>query len=237
MVADIDLKAAVSVVAAVESAIGGKAMAVELDVTSEDSARAALDTVLEGLGKIDGLINNAAVNPTMAAADGAEWSRLESLPLEVWRHDLDVGLTGAFVCGKVFGANMAAAGGGAIVNMASDLALIGPDQRIYRRDGLPPDRQPVKPASYSVVKGGLVALTRYLATYWAEAGVRVNALCPGGVYDGQPDQFVQRLTNLIPMGRMAERGEYKAAIVFLCSDASAYMTGACLVMDGGRTAW
>jgi NAD(P)-dependent dehydrogenase (short-subunit alcohol dehydrogenase family) len=121
--------------------------------------------------------------------------------------------------------------------VASDLALIGPDQRIYRKDGVPDDLQPVKPVTYSVVKTGLIGLTRYLATYWANSGVRVNAVSPGGVYNGQPAEFVKKLANLIPLGRMANVDEYQGAIVFLCSDASSYMTGANLVVDGGRSCW
>src|SRR5437762_9813436 len=111
---------------------------------------------------------------------------------------------------------MARAGRGAIVNIASDLALIAPDQRIYRKEGLPESRQPVKPVTYSVVKTGLIGLTRYLASYWADRGVRVNALSPGGVYNGQSDEFVAKLTDRIPLGRMAELDEYQAAVVFLC---------------------
>ena len=124
-----------------------------------------------------------------------------------------------------------------IVNIASDLGVIAPDQRIYRQPGVPESEQPVKPVTYSVVKGGLVMFTKYLATYWASQNVRVNALVPGGVFAGQPDDFVARLTNLIPMGRMAKRDEYRAAVVFLCSDASSYMTGSNLIVDGGRTCW
>ena len=130
---------------------------------------------------------------------------------------------------------MAARGRGVILNIASDLALIAPDQRLYRRPDLPPEAQPVKPVTYSVIKTGLIGLTRYLAGYWAERGVRVNALSPGGVQTDQPAEFVERLTALIPQGRMASPHEYRGAIQFLCSDASAYMTGQNLVMDGGRT--
>jgi NAD(P)-dependent dehydrogenase (short-subunit alcohol dehydrogenase family) len=117
------------------------------------------------------------------------------------------------------------------------LSVIAPDQRIYRQEGLAPQNQPTKPASYSVVKAGLVGLTKYLATYFAEYGVRVNALSPGGVFAGQPEAFVAKLANLIPLGRMAHADEYQAAVVFLCSDASTYMTGHNLVIDGGRTCW
>jgi NAD(P)-dependent dehydrogenase (short-subunit alcohol dehydrogenase family) len=132
---------------------------------------------------------------------------------------------------------MAETGGGVILNIASDLAIIGPDQRLYRQDGLPDHLQPVKPVTYSIVKSALVGMTRYLATYWADKGVRVNAISPGGVYNGQPEDFVARLSKLIPMQRMATVDEYQGAILYLCSDASSYMTGANLIVDGGRTVW
>ena len=127
--------------------------------------------------------------------------------------------------------------GGVILNIASDLSVFAPDQRLYRKDQLPDHMQPVKPVTYSVIKAGLIGLTRYLATYWADTGVRANALSPGGVFCGQSEDFVQKLSHLIPLGRMARRDEYRAAIQFLCSDASAYMNGQNIVMDGGRSVW
>lgn len=215
---------------------GVPARSIALDVTSKDSVRAALHEVLAACGRVDVLINNAARNPKVEDGNLAG-TRFENLSLSYWLSDLDVGLTGAFLCSQVFGGHMAEHGGGVILNIASDLGLIAPDQRIYRQDGLAPHEQPTKPVTYSVVKGGLLMLTRYLATYWAERNVRVNALCPGGVFAGQPDEFLAKLTNLIPLGRMARAHEYKSAVVFLCSDASSYMTGANLVVDGGRTCW
>lgn len=207
------------------------------DITHKPALDECLAETLKTHGHVDGLINNAANNPKMEAGADTGWMRLESLPLEVWNQDLAVGLTGAFLCAQVFGAAMAIAGGGAIVNIASDLSLIGPDQRLYHQPGLDDSHQPVKPVTYSVVKTGLIGLTRYLSTYWARQGVRVNALSPGGVANDQPTVFVEKLTKLIPMGRMAKPGEYQDAVVFLLSDSSSYMTGTNLVMDGGRTAW
>jgi len=196
----------------------------------------ALASVLSRCGRVDGLVNNAARNPKVEDG-GLGASRLEQFSLQTWNQDLAVGLTGAFLMSQVFGTHFSRQRRGVIVNIASDLGLIAPDQRLYRQPGLAEDEQPVKPVTYSVVKGGLVMLTKYLATYYAEHGVRVNALCPGGVYAGQPEDFMARLTALIPMGRMARRDEYRSALVFLCSDASSYMTGANLVIDGGRTCW
>jgi NAD(P)-dependent dehydrogenase (short-subunit alcohol dehydrogenase family) len=216
---------------------GKQACAMETDITDPKSVKKLLEAVLEKFNRIDILVNNAANNPKMENKAEVEFSRLEFFPPEQWDADLNVGLKGAFLCSQIIGSEMARRKQGVIVNVASDLAVIAPDQRLYRKPGLPEDRQPVKPVTYSVVKTGLIGLTRYLATYWAESGIRVNAISPGGVYNNQPDDFVERLTGLIPLGRMANANEYQAAILFLCSDASSYMTGANLVIDGGRSCW
>lgn len=216
---------------------GEKASSLTADITDPAAVERLRDEVLARHGRIDILVNNAANNPKMEFPSDLAQSRLEQFSLDRWEADLRVGLTGAFLCSRVLGGEMARVGRGVIVNIASDLAVIAPDQRLYRRDGLPADQQPAKPVSYSVVKTGLLGLTRYLATYWADAGVRVNALSPGGVFNGQDDAFVQRISSLIPLGRMARADEYEGALLFLCSDASSYMTGANLVVDGGRSCW
>jgi NAD(P)-dependent dehydrogenase (short-subunit alcohol dehydrogenase family) len=216
------------------SEYGSEALGIATDITNEASVQEARAQVLESFGRIDILINNAANNPKVEEGN-TTWSRLENFPVDVWDADIRVGLTGAFLCSRVFGSEMAKRKSGVILNVASDLALIAPDQRLYRVEGLPEDQQPVKPITYSVVKTALIGLTRYLATYWSSANIRVNAISPGGVFNNQPDVFLNRLNQLIPMGRMARRDEYQGAILFLCSDASSYMTGANLVIDGGRS--
>jgi NAD(P)-dependent dehydrogenase (short-subunit alcohol dehydrogenase family) len=218
---------------------GGQAAGVRTDITDPASVASAMRDVTARFGPVDILINNAANNPKIEPSGPKErhWTRLEAFPISVWDRDVAVGLTGAFLCSQAFGTAMAARRRGVILSIASDLGVIAPDQRIYREKGVAEAHQRVKPVTYSVVKHGLIGLTRYLATYWAESGVRVNSLSPGGVFDGQDEEFVVRLTNLIPMARMAGPDEYKAAVVFLVSDASSYMTGANLVIDGGRTAW
>jgi NAD(P)-dependent dehydrogenase (short-subunit alcohol dehydrogenase family) len=186
---------------------------------------------------VDVLVNNAAIDAPVLSTGLADGDRLEAFSLERWHAELSVGLTGAFLCAQAFGPAMAERRRGSIVNIASDLGLVAPDQRLYRVEGVADESQPVKPVTYSVIKTGIIGLTRYLATYWAEQGVRANALCLGGVARDQDPVFVERVTERIPLGRMANEDEYGDAMVFLCSDASSYMTGACLVLDGGRTVW
>jgi NAD(P)-dependent dehydrogenase (short-subunit alcohol dehydrogenase family) len=215
---------------------GTASLGLEVDITSEASLLEARDVILAKFNRIDILINNAANNPKVEdQKPGQPWSRLENFPLETWNADIAVGLTGAFLCSRIFGQEMVKRNLGVILNVASDLGVIAPDQRLYRKEGLPEDEQPVKPVTYSVVKTALIGLTRYLSTYWTANNIRVNAISPGGVFAGQPDEFTAKLHQLIPMGRMAHKDEYQGAILFLCSDASSYMTGQNLVVDGGRS--
>jgi len=188
-----------------------------MDVSSLEAIHLVQKALLDQEIEIDILVNNAAIDPKVKDDAGiVETSRLESFPREQWDLQIAVGLTGAYLCSQVFGTAMAnSVKDGVILNIASDLSVFAPDQRLYRKEGLPNDMQPVKPVTYSVIKVGLVGLTRYLATYWADQGVRCNALSPGGVFNEQGEEFVQRLSSLIPMGRMAKRDEYRAAVQFL----------------------
>lgn len=206
-----------------------------MDVTQETSILSVHEKLVAEHGGVRILINNAAIDPKVDATGIKQTSRFENFPIEQWDLQVRVGLTGSFLCSQVFGSWMAKKGGGVILNISSDLSVIAPDQRLYRKDGLSEDQQPVKPVTYSVIKTGLVGLTRYLAGYWAGHGVRVNALSPGGIYKGQDEVFVQKLKNLIPMGRMAQKNEYRGVVQFLCSNASQYMTGQNVVCDGGRS--
>jgi NAD(P)-dependent dehydrogenase (short-subunit alcohol dehydrogenase family) len=160
----------------------------------------------------------------------------ENYPLELWNRALAVNLTGMFLCAREVAPTMLAQKSGVIVNVSSTYGLVGPDQRLYESGD--PDSPPVvKPVAYSVTKSGVVGLTRYLAAYWARTGIRVNTLTLGGVRSGQSPDFVDRYSARTMLGRMAERHEYCGALFFLLSDASSYMTGSNLVVDGGWTAW
>jgi NAD(P)-dependent dehydrogenase (short-subunit alcohol dehydrogenase family) len=240
VVSDIGLKQAEAAISTIrESSPSSELIAAALDVTSLDSVRAVADDLASRSIPIDILVNNAAIDPKVTSAPGVmHSSRFEAFPVPQWQTEIAVGLTGAMLCAQVFGSAMASRGHGVILNIASDLGVIAPDQRLYRQPQVTrEEEQPVKPVTYSVIKHGLIGLTKYLATYWADKGVRVNAISPGGVFNNQDPAFVERLTRLIPMGRMADADEYRAAIQFLCSDASRYMTGQNMVLDGGRSVW
>ena len=209
-----------------------------VDIADEKEIVDAAEKLSSEKIDVDILINNAAINPKYNSKEaGREFSRVENFEIQDWNYQISVGLTGAFICSKIFGSQMAKRKQGVILNIASDLSVIAPNQTLYKITGINPDEQPVKPASYSVIKAGLVGLTKYLATYWNTSGVRVNALSPGGVYEAQSKEFQEKIAELIPLGRMANATEYRSAVQFLCSDASSYMTGQNVVIDGGRTVW
>ncbi len=208
------------------------------DITDRKAMEGVSEDICGKYSHIDGLINNAANNPKVEAdSKNMKNIRFEDFPINMWLDDISVGLTGALVCSQVFGSVMACQGKGVILNISSDLGIIAPDQRIYRKDGLKEEEQMVKPVTYSVIKHGILGLTKYLATYWAQNGVRANSLCPAGVFNNQNEEFLNRISGLIPMGRMADSDEYKGTILYLMSDASSYMTGAAVVVDGGRSCW
>jgi len=237
VVVDVNAEQAKAAAAEAASEAGGEAIGWGLDVRRKADVQAMVDGVRERFGRIDILINNAAIDPkfdsTVAAAQA---NTFEEFPLELWQQSLDVNLTGAFLCSQSAGKVMVAQGRGVIVNICSTYGLVAPDQRLYERSG--EERQTLfKPASYAVTKAGIAHLTRYLAAYWGKQGIRVNTLTPGGVFNAQDDDFVVKYSARTPMGRMAQKHEMNGAMLFLVSDASTYMTGANVVVDGGWTAW
>jgi NAD(P)-dependent dehydrogenase (short-subunit alcohol dehydrogenase family) len=210
----------------------------KVDITNEDLIQNSAAYIFKEFGKIDGLINNAANNPKVEEGSKVNFSRLENFPVDIWNNDIAVGLTGAFLCSKHYGGKISKnPNGGVIVNIASDLGLIAPDQRLYMQDNLSEDLQNVKPVTYSVIKSGLIGLTRYLATYWPEKNIRCNAICPGGVENGQSNDFLKKVSKRIPLGRLARSDEYQGTLLWMLSDSSSYLNGAIVPIDGGRTAW
>lgn len=202
------------------------------DITNEHEFESAIAHAVFRDGRRLALVNNAAINPR-AESDLSGFVRIENLTLEQWNHEISVGLTGALIASRSLGVHMANRGTGTILNISSDHGVMAPNQNLYGG----PDSDEVKPVTYSVIKHGLIGLTRYLATYWAHRGVTVNALCPGGVSNGQADDFRYRFQELVPLRRMAEAPEISGPLVFLLSPAASYMTGSIVHVDGGRTVW
>ena len=232
VVADINQAVAEAVAAGLP---GGPHLPLAVDVTKPESLAAARDQIIEQFGHIDVLVNNAAINDMFEnPALAADLSKFENFPLATFQQVLEVNVTGVFLAAQVFGTPMAAQGSGSIINVASTYGIVGPDQRIYRNAA--GEQTFYKSPSYPMTKGAVVNFTRYLAAYWGSKGVRVNTLSPGGVENSQDAFFVQQYSAKTPLGRMAAATDYQGAVVFLASEASAYMTGANLVVDGGWTA-
>jgi NAD(P)-dependent dehydrogenase (short-subunit alcohol dehydrogenase family) len=216
-------------------ALGEQHLGIGIDVTNKASVKDALNTTIAKYGSIDILVNNAAINDMFEnPALAKDLSAFENYPLDVFQRSLDVNITGVFLCSQVFGSAMAEQGSGSIINIASTYGMVGPDQTIYRNEC--GEQTFYKSAAYPVTKGAVINFTRFLAAYWGEKGVRVNTLSPGGVENGQNEFFIHNYTSKTLLGRMAKANDYQGALIFLASEASAYMTGANLVVDGGWTA-
>ena len=235
---DLSEEAVTSLANDLNKQFGVNASGYQVDITDESRIEENVQQLIERYGRVDGLVNNAANNPKVEDSADKDFSRLENFPVDVWNQDVAVGLTGAFLCAKHYGYEISKnKEGGSIVNISSDLGLMAPDQRLYTQVGLPEEQQPVKPVTYSVVKTGMIGLTRYLATYWADKNVRCNAMCPGGVENGQPEAFLTEVSSRIPMNRLAQADEYQGTLLWMLSDASSYLNGAIVPVEGGRTAW
>jgi 2-deoxy-D-gluconate 3-dehydrogenase len=217
---------------------GYQALGVRTDVTTPESVQALVDKTLITYGRLDVLVNSAALDPKFdpqaLAARSTPLGSFEDYPVDAWRQALDVNLTGMFLCCQAAVRPMLVQGKGVLINICSTYGLVGPDQRLYQRDG---KQTSYKPVYYSVTKAGVLGLTRYLATYYAGKNIRANALTPGGVFNGHDEVFLQAYSARAVMGRMANKDEMNGALLFLASDASSYMTGANLVVDGGWTTW
>jgi 2-deoxy-D-gluconate 3-dehydrogenase len=209
-----------------------------LDVTSVDSTRELVAETVKRFGRLDILVNSAALDPKFdpdAASKGIAPGAFEDYPLEQWNAALNVNLTGMFLVTQACVKQMVAQGKkGSIINICSTYGLNGPDQRIYIKDG---KRVAFKPVYYTTTKAGVMGFTKYLAAYYAETEIRVNALTPGGVFNNHEEYFVKNYSAKTIMGRMAKKDEMNGALLFLASDASSYMTGNNVIVDGGWTAW
>lgn len=238
VILDNDLYAAKALAGRINTDVGAEVAHFACDIGSEEEVKCATDKILSKYGSIYGLINNAARNPKVANDVNASNNQLEHFCISEWSKDLRVGLTGAFLCAKHIGTAISHnENGGVIINISSDLGIIAPNQNIYIDINDNFEDRFVKPVSYSVVKSGLIGLTRYLSTYWSTQNVRCNAICPAGVFQEQPSDFVAKIEDLIPLKRMAKAHDYNSTVVWMLAEESSFLNGAIVSVDGGRTAW
>lgn len=221
---------------AVAEDLGPQHVGLALDVTNDETIMELRSRLMDDHGGVDVLVNNAAMNDMVESPlSTLDASRFENYPVKMFRRVMDVNVTGVFMMSQIIGSMMADVGKGSIINIASTYGVVAPDQRLYRS---PTGEQTFfKSAAYPTSKGAVIMLTKFLATYWGCCGVRANCLSPGGVENGQSDHFVRTYSDRTPLGRMANPGDYKGSLVFLASDASLYLTGQNLIVDGGWTAW
>ena len=211
----------------------GKTKSYTIDITNKKEIKKLSTKICKEFGKIDGLINSAAFTTKGSIISKSMFDSLEDFPLDIWQKSISINLTGSFLLSQEFGNVMSKQSKGVIVNISSIYGMVGNDQRIYGENGIN------APPSYGVSKAGIINLTKYLAAYWNKKNIRVNTLTLGGVKDEsyQSKQFIRNYSQKTMLGRMAEKKEYNGALLFLLSDASSYMTGSNLIVDGGWTAW
>lgn len=234
IIADLDGEAADKLATSLKKK-GYSAQGQQTDVTSTPSVQDMVNKAIDAYGQVDILVNSAALDPKFDSQTKARQAvPFEDTPLDIWRKALDVNLTGAMLCCQAVSKIMLEQESGVIINVASIYGIVAPDQRLYMQEGRDPQ---YKPAYYTVTKAGILGLTKYLSAYYAGKNIRVNAITPGGVFNDHEDEFVQKYAARTVLGRMAEKDEMNGAILFLASDASKYMTGANLIVDGGWSTW
>jgi NAD(P)-dependent dehydrogenase (short-subunit alcohol dehydrogenase family) len=234
-IVDLDARTCDAWAEVLASETGARTLGVAADITRPNEVQSMHEIIRRQFGEVDVLVNNAAIDDKFDPDQAIQFARFERYPLAAWQRALDVNVTGAFLCCQTIGSAMALRGTGSIINVASTYGVVAPNQSLYRHeDG---SQSFFKSAAYPTTKSALLGLTRFLASYWGDRHVRVNALSPGGVENGQEPSFVARYAERTPLGRMAHPADYRGALLFLASDASAYMTGANLMVDGGFTVW
>ena len=227
---DINYKKASLICKNIQKSFGIRALAIKCNVTKENEVKMALKIIKSKFSneRIFGLINNAAFNPKPVKNIYKNKNKLENFSNKIWNQELNVGLTGAFICSKIFGYYFSENKSGSIINVSSDLGLKAPKQSLYKHLNY------IKPVTYSVIKHGIIGLTKYVCSYWGKNGVRCNTIAPGGVFDNHDKTFVKKISNEIPSGRMAKINDFDGMIIYLLSDLSEYVNGSLISIDGGR---